>query len=156
VRDLDIAEVAQRSGVPASALRYYEEKGLIVSVGRRGLRRLFDPGVLERLALIALGRSAGFSLDEIARMFAPNGRPKIDRQMLAHKAEELDGTIRKLSSMRDGLRHAAACPAPSHMECPTFRRLLGLAASESIGGRDKKAKRRVACRGRSALSGCKR
>ena len=121
---MDIAEVAKRSGVPASTLRFYEEKGLIASVGRRGLRRLFDPGVLERLALIALGRSAGFSLDEIARMFAPDGRPQIDRRVLAAKAEELDGTIRKLSAMRDGLRHAAVCPAPSHMECPTFRRLM--------------------------------
>jgi DNA-binding transcriptional MerR regulator len=79
VRDLDIAEVAQRSGVPASTLRFYEEKGLIASIGRRGLRRLFDPGVLERLALIALGRAAGFSLDEIARMFAPDGRPRARR-----------------------------------------------------------------------------
>ena len=69
VRDLDIAEVAQRSGVPASALRFYEEKGLIRSIGRRGLRRLFDPGVIEQLALIALGQASGFSLDEIAGMF---------------------------------------------------------------------------------------
>lgn len=137
MRDLDIAEVAKRSGVPASALRYYEERGLIVSVGRRGLRRLFDAGVLERLALIALGRSAGLSLDEIARMFAPNGRPQIDRQLLAAKADELDGRIRQLTSMRDGLRHAAACPAPSHMECPRFRRLLGI-ASATVGGRRKK------------------
>ena len=80
---MDIAEVARRSGVPASTLRFYEEKGLIASVGRRGLRRVFDPGVLERLALIALGGAAGFSLDEIAHMFAPDGRPSIDRQMLA-------------------------------------------------------------------------
>ncbi|WP_374693679.1 helix-turn-helix domain-containing protein [Microbulbifer sp. TB1203] len=139
MRDLDIAEVAQRSGMPASTLRFYEEKGLITSVGRRGLRRLFDPGVLERLALIALGRDAGFSLDEIALMFAPDGRPSIDRRMLSDKAEELDGTIRKLSAMRDGLRHAAACPAPSHMECPTFRRILRAAASGAIGARGKRA-----------------
>ena len=51
--------MAQRSGVPASTLRFYEEKGLIASTGRQGLRRLFDPGVLERLALIALGSAAG-------------------------------------------------------------------------------------------------
>jgi DNA-binding transcriptional MerR regulator len=126
---MDITEVARQSGVPASTLRFYEEKGLISSVGRRGLRRTFDSRVLERLALIALGSAAGFSLDEIARMFMPDGRPRIDRQMLAAKARELDGTIRKLSAMRDGLRHAAACPAPSHMECPTFRRLLAAAAS---------------------------
>jgi DNA-binding transcriptional MerR regulator len=136
---LDIAEVAQRSGVPASTLRFYEEKGLIASTGRRGLRRLFDPGVLQQLALIALWRSAGFSLDEIALLFSPQGQPRIDRQMLAAKAQELDRTIRRLSAMRDSLRHAAACPAPSHMECPTFRRLLRAAASDAAGARRKRA-----------------
>ncbi len=129
MRELDIGEVAQRSGLPASALRFYEEKGLIASIGRRGLRRVFDAGVLEKLALIALGRSAGFSLDEIALMFTSDGRPDIDRQMLNTKAKQLDKTIRKLSTMRDGLLHAAACPAPSHLECPTFRRILRAAAS---------------------------
>ncbi len=135
---MDIAQVARQSGVPASTLRFYEEKGLIASTGRSGLRRLFDPGVLERLALIAVGRAAGFSLDEIARMFAPQGSPRIDRKMLADKADELDRTIRKLSAMRDGLRHAAACPAPSHMECPKFRRLVRAAATGAIGPRRRK------------------
>jgi DNA-binding transcriptional MerR regulator len=138
MKDLDISEVAQRSGVPASTLRFYEEKGLLATTGRRGLRRLFDAGVLERLALIALGRASGFSLDEIARMFAPDGRPRIDRKLLAAKADELDGTIRELSAMRDGLRHAVACKAPSHMECPTFRRLLRAAADGTIRARGKK------------------
>jgi DNA-binding transcriptional MerR regulator len=124
--------VAQRSGVAASTLRFYEQKGLIASIGRRGLRRVFAPGVLERLALIALGRAAGFSLEEIALMFAPDGRVRIDRQMLAAKAEELERTISKLSAMRDGLRHAAACPAPSHMECPNFRRYLQAAAARKV------------------------
>src|SRR5688500_2586664 len=103
---MDISEVARRSGVPASTLRYYEEKKLIESIGRRGLRRLFEPNVLERLGLIAVGRAAGFSLDEMAAMF------------------ELDVMVRRLAAMRDGLRHAAACPAPSHMECPKFRRIV--------------------------------
>ena len=134
---MDIAEVAQQSGIPASTLRFYEEKGLIVSTGRRGLRRTFDGGVLERLALISLGGAAGFSLDEIARMFAPDGRLRIERPMLAAKARELDTTIRRLTAMRDGLRHAAACPAPSHMECPTFRRLLRAAAAGGFGARMK-------------------
>ena len=124
---MDIAEVAQRSGIPASTLRFYEEKGLIASSGRRGLRRLFASNVLERLALISLGSAAGFSLDEIARMFGADGRPRIDRELLAARAKDLDRTIRKLTAMRDGLHHAAACPAPSHLECPTFRRLLGIA-----------------------------
>lgn len=132
MRDLDIGEVAQRSGVPVSTLRFYEDKGLIASIGRQGLRRQFDSRVLERLALIALGRSAGFSLDEIALMFAPDGKPRIDRRLLSAKAQELDQTIRELSAIRDGLRHAAACPAPSHMECPTFRRLLKAAITGNV------------------------
>ncbi|MDQ0142916.1 helix-turn-helix domain-containing protein [Cupriavidus necator] len=139
MQSLDIAEVARQAGVPASTLRYYEEKGLIASIGRRGMRRVFDAGVLERLALIALGRAAGFSLDDIAQMFSPQGRPRIDRQRLAARADELDRTIRKLTAMRDGLRHAAACPAPSHMECPTFRRIVQAAATGAIGGRRERA-----------------
>lgn len=138
MRPLDIADVAQRSGVAASTLRFYEEKGLIASIGRRGLRRQFAPGVLERLALIALGRAAGFSLKEIGFMFAPDGQLHIDRPMLTAKAEELDRTISKLSAMRDDLRHAAACPAPSHMECPNFRRRL-----QSAAGRKFTEKRRL-------------
>lgn len=126
---MDIVEVARRTGVPASALRYYEKKGLIRSVGRTGLRRTFDDGVLERLALIALGQSAGLSLDEIAQMFAADGSPRVDRALLAARADEIDARIRRMTAMRDGLRHAADCRAVDHMACPKFRRLLGLAAS---------------------------
>jgi len=123
---MDIAEVAKRSGMPASKLRYYEEKGLIASVGRQGLRRTFAPGVLEQLALIALGQTAGFSLDEIAQMFSADGRPNIDRKMLAAKADQVDALIKRPQAMSNGLRHAVNCPAPSHMECPSFRKLLQL------------------------------
>lgn len=129
---MDIAEVAKASGLPASTLRFYEEKGLIQSHGRQGLRRLFTSAVLGRLALISLGRNAGFSLDEIGLMFTPNG-PDIDRQLLSAKADELDKKIRELSAMRDGLRHAAACKAPDHFECPKFLRLLNLAAKRRPG-----------------------
>jgi DNA-binding transcriptional MerR regulator len=144
--DLDINEVSRRSGVPASTLRFYDEKRLIVSTGRRGLRRLFGPEVLERLALIALGRAAGFSLDEIVRMLRAGARPNIDRHMLVAKAEELDRKIRELTVMRNGLRHAAACRAPSHMECPTFRRILRAAASGALESKQVRVPKPVAKR----------
>lgn len=143
---LDIAEVSRLSGQPASALRFYEEKKLIHSVGRSGLKRLFEPEILERLGLIALGQTAGFSLEEIRQMFAPMGKVDIRREKLAAKADELDRRIKHLTAMRDGLRHAAHCPAPSHLECPTFRRLVHAAARgqlrppENMSGR--KAHRR--------------
>ncbi|MDM4772397.1 helix-turn-helix domain-containing protein [Solimonas sp. SE-A11] len=144
MRELDIAEVAERSGVPASTLRYYEEKGLVAPIGRRGLRRVFDAGVLDRLALVSLGRIAGFSLEEITRMFAPDGRPRIDRTALVARADELDQRIRRLQSVSRGLRHAAACKAPSHMECPSFRRILKAAADGALerpGGKKPKARK---------------
>ncbi|AMO21984.1 helix-turn-helix domain-containing protein [Ramlibacter solisilvae] len=129
---MDIAEVAKRSGVPASALRFYEEKGLIASTGRAGLRRTFAAGVLDRLSLIALGRAAGFSLDEIKGMFAADGRANIDRRALAGKADDIDATIRRLQALSSGLRHAAVCPAPNHSECPTFKRLLRAAGAGKL------------------------
>lgn len=142
MRDLDITAVAKRSGVPASTLRYYEEKGLIRSIGRAGLRRVFDQRVLERLALIALGRAAGFSLEEMAGMFTADGKPRIDKRLLAAKAAELDQTIRKLSAVREGLLHAADCRAPSHLECPTFQRILRVAASGKLVDKSRRSVRR--------------
>ncbi|MES2245183.1 MAG: helix-turn-helix domain-containing protein [Pseudomonadota bacterium] len=136
---MDIAEVAKKSGLPASALRYYEEKGLITSAGRQGLRRTFAPGVLDQLALIALGQAAGFSLDDIGAMFSPDGQASIDRKSLSAKADELDNTIKRLKAMRNGLRHAAVCPAPSHAECPTFQRLLRSAAAGQLKPRARRA-----------------
>ena len=133
--DIDIAEVARRAGVAASALRYNEKMGLITSLGPEGTRRRFAPAVLNQLALIALGQAAGLSLDEIKAMLSPHGGPKIDRPLLAAKADELDTTIRHLRAVSRGLRHAAACPARSHAECPTFQQLLKTAASGALDRR---------------------
>ncbi len=121
---LDIGEVAARSGMKPSALRYYEETGLISSVSRHGLRRQFPPEVLLQLKLIAMAKSAGFSLEEIAGMFGRNGMPELPRDVFREKAAEIDRQIHELSALRETLRHVADCRAPSHMECPSFRRLL--------------------------------
>ncbi|MEO4047816.1 helix-turn-helix domain-containing protein [Pseudomonas sp. CAU 1711] len=126
---MDIAEVAKRSGLPASTLRFYEEKGLVRVLNQQGERRRFGPQILDQLALISLGQSAGFSLEEIRSMLTSNGEPNIDRQALLAKADEIDASIKRLRAMSRGLRHAAACPAPSYAECPTFQRLLKAAAA---------------------------
>lgn len=122
---MDIHEVSKCTGLPASAIRFYEEKGLIRSVGRKGLRRLFSQNILQRLALIALAGNAGFTLAEIKAMGVPHGTT-IDRTLLLRKAEELDRKIKTMTTMRDGLRHAAACKARNHFECPKFLRLLSI------------------------------
>ena len=121
---MDIGEVSERSGVPPSALRYYEEIGLIESIGRRGLRRQFGPDVILKLSLISLGQSAGFSLAEIAGMFYPNGEIDVPRDKLRGRVDQLDQQIEDLTTLRNLLRHVADCPEPRHLECRRFRSLL--------------------------------
>ncbi|MDP9791346.1 DNA-binding transcriptional MerR regulator [Agrobacterium tumefaciens] len=137
---LDIGEVAAQSGIKPSALRYYEEAGLISSVSRHGMRRQFPPEVLLQLKLVAMGKSAGFSLDEIAGMFGVNGLPDLPRDVLHQKADAIDRQIHELTALRDTLRHVADCPAPSHMECPTFRRLINVAGKREKIERPKRGR----------------
>lgn len=126
-KTVDIGEVASRSGMPPSTLRYYEEIGLIHSVGRHGLRRLYDQRVFERLDFIALGQRAGFPLEDISRMFTTDGGYNVDREQLVAKADDLDQRIKELSAIRDLLRHAAKCPETHHSDCSKFQQLLRLA-----------------------------
>lgn len=118
---MDIADVARRTGVPASTLRYYAKKGLLESLAGPGQRRQFAADVADRLALIALGQAAGFSLDEVGAMLVDL---RVDREKLVEKADEIDAQVRRLQAMSKGLRHAAACPAQDHLACPTFQRLM--------------------------------
>ncbi|ABF65346.1 transcriptional regulator, MerR family [Ruegeria sp. TM1040] len=124
---LDIGEVAKQSGTKPSTLRYYEDKGLIQSLSRNGLRRQYGPMVLEQLALIALGKQGGFSLDEIGAMFGPEGQPEIARTELDARADEIQRQAQRLEALSDMMRHVATCPASNHMECDKFQRLLRLA-----------------------------
>lgn len=135
---LDIGEVCRRTGVPPSTLRYYEEIGLIRSVGRHGLRRQFDADAIQQLALISLGKVAGFSLAEISGMFGKDGAPDLPRAALNERADALERQIRNLTTLRNALRHVAECPAETHMDCPKFRRLLRMVAQAKLStGRQK-------------------
>lgn len=148
---MDISEVVRRTGVPASTLRFYEKKGLISATRGTGERRHFALSVLDQLGLIALGQAGGLSLDDIGAMLSPAGAPKVDRNLLMTKADEIDATIKRLRAMSEGLRHAAECPAPSHAQCPTFQRLVKLAAAARL-----KQHRATTPRGRQARGDCAR
>lgn len=129
---MDISEVARRTGVAASTLRFYEKKGLISATRSAGDRRYFAPHVLDQLGLIALGQAGGLSLDEIGAMLSLSGVPKVDKTVLIAKADEIDATVKRLRAMSEGLRHAAECPAPSHAQCPTFQRLVKVASAARL------------------------
>ncbi|MCE8419161.1 helix-turn-helix domain-containing protein [Rhodovulum sulfidophilum] len=124
---LDITELSRRTGLPASTLRYYEEIGLIRSSGRRGLKRVFEEEVSTRLALVSLGRTAGFSLSDIRGLIGAEGQPELDRTTLARQADKLDEQIKEMTVLRDGIRHIVTCTADNHLDCPRFKRIMRVA-----------------------------
>ena len=73
-------------------------------------------------------------MDEIAGILGSEKTLDVDRDLLLNKASELDEMIQKLVAIRDGMKHAATYTAPSHLECPRFRRLMNLAATGAIKG----------------------
>ncbi len=121
---LDIADVAERSGLAPSALRFYEKRGLITSTGRNGLRRTYQPDVLDRLALITCARTAGFTIAEINRFLRATPGDAAIRASMAAKARALEDDIARLTRMRDSLDHASTCTHEPLVECPDFKRAL--------------------------------
>jgi DNA-binding transcriptional MerR regulator len=119
--ELDIAEVAERTGMTASALRFYERRGLIESTGRHGLRRTFARDVVDRIVLIGCAQAAGFTLSQIARFLVATPGDAELRKRMADKARELDQDIARLTRMRDSLSHASTCTHTPLIECTEFK-----------------------------------
>jgi DNA-binding transcriptional MerR regulator len=117
---LDIAEVAQRSGLTPSTLRFYEKKGLIEPDARIGLRRAYRPEILTRLARIRGARTAGFTLAQIAEILSDRPADSALRSMLAERAREVDEQIVRLTAVRNGLQHAMTCRHQPLSTCPHF------------------------------------
>jgi DNA-binding transcriptional MerR regulator len=122
---LDIGEVSRRSGLAASALRFYERKGLIAAAGRNGLRRSYVPEMLDRLALITCARGAGFTIAELGEFLRAKPSDTLLKQRLAAKEREVDAKLGQLTRLRDSLRHAAGCDHDPLVECPEFKRAVG-------------------------------
>lgn len=129
-----IGEAARRLGINASALRYYEERGLLRPTARQGGRRVYDSEQLRRLAFIQTMRQLGASLDSAAAVLDQPG----DRWREAVRAQidSFDELIARAAGARDFLRHALHCPADHPVrECPRMiealdRRLAGTTVAE--------------------------
>ena len=134
---MDIGELARQSGAAPSALRFYEEKGLIRSSGRHGLRRQYEPEVLDQVALITLGRSAGLTLDEIGQMLTVGGRAKVDRQLLTDRADAIDDQIRQADHHPRGTASRGRLPGARSSGLPEVPSVDGARGAE--GGRHAEA-----------------
>jgi DNA-binding transcriptional MerR regulator len=120
---LDIGEVASRSGMAPSALRFYESEHIIASADRKGLRRQFRPDVLTTLAVVAMCRQAGFTLEEVKLVLATGGAPSW-KAFAERKRDELRTQADHLDAMADQLDHALRCPSPNVFDCEHFRAAL--------------------------------
>jgi MerR family transcriptional regulator, redox-sensitive transcriptional activator SoxR len=115
---LTIGEVAQRAGVAATTLRYYEQIGLIPAPARLGGQRRYNGSVLTRLEVIRLCKSAGFALDEIQLLFADDapGRP-VSRALAEAKLAEIDAQMESLARARAVIEWGMRCTCPSIDAC---------------------------------------
>jgi MerR family transcriptional regulator, redox-sensitive transcriptional activator SoxR len=122
VAELTIGEVAVRSGVAPSALRFYERQGLIESARTDGNQRRYDRAVLRRIAFIQAGRAAGVTLAEIHASLAglPTSRTptRKDWERLSNKwRNDLDSRIETLQALRDRLTTCIGCGCLSIDQC---------------------------------------
>jgi MerR family transcriptional regulator, redox-sensitive transcriptional activator SoxR len=119
---LPISEVARRSGVAASALRFYEERGLISSVRTNSTRRQYPRAVLRRIAFIVFAQRIGLSLEEIGAELAklPEGRTPSGRdwaKLSASWTERVEQRIAELELLKDGLTECIGCGCLSLDRC---------------------------------------
>jgi len=107
---MTIGEVAKRTGLRASAIRYYERKGLLPKPGRASGQRRYDSAVLDRIAVLERAKACGFSLIEIATLFHDEGRHSTKwRQLAEKKIAELDASLERIAAMKDLLRKGCQC-----------------------------------------------
>jgi DNA-binding transcriptional MerR regulator len=120
-----IGELARRTGVATSALRYYERIGLLPPAERAGQRRRYPGSSAERVALIRLYQDAGFTLAEIGRLLTAMSRGRSGWGQLAErKIAELDARIADAQRAKKLIEHALECPHRELLTCPNFRSAL--------------------------------
>jgi DNA-binding transcriptional MerR regulator len=123
--ELSITELRARTGLAASALRFYERKGLLRATGRVGGKRCYDESAVEQVAFVDLLKMAGFTLSEIAVFVGPAGRTTPDwRDMAVAKLRELDDRAREIQQAQTVLRHTLGCPHDRLDDCPVHRSVL--------------------------------
>ncbi|WP_213269704.1 redox-sensitive transcriptional activator SoxR [Hyphomonas sp.] len=122
---LTIGELAARTGVAVSALRYYEERGLVRSLRPAGRHRRFLRSDIRRVSFIKIAQSLGLTIEDVARAFAalPEGRTPTASDWRAISADiraVLDRRIAELENMRGKLNNCIGCGCLSLKRCALY------------------------------------
>jgi DNA-binding transcriptional MerR regulator len=131
---LSIGELSERTGVSTTALRYYDELGLVRPAARAAGRRRYAASAVRDVGVILVFREVGFSLAEIGRFIA--GERQSQRDMIDHKVAELAEQQHRIEVARTALEHGRQCPASEPMQCSRFWSIIegrqrGLSPEES-------------------------
>jgi DNA-binding transcriptional MerR regulator len=124
-RQLTIGELAKRTGVATSALRYYEELGLIPAPGRVSGQRRYPESAVGLVGVILLLRDVGFSLGE-SKAFLGSRTQTVDswRRLTQGKLANLDEQIAKAQTAKEAITHALHCPHDDITTCPNFTNVI--------------------------------
>jgi DNA-binding transcriptional MerR regulator len=121
---MTIGAVAALSGRRPSAIRYYEQIGLLPPAARASGRRVYGPDIVRTLAVIETGQRAGLTLGEIKALLSatPEDEAAIERlrEVAIRKLPQVKELIERTGIVRDWLEAAARCECPSLDECPLF------------------------------------
>ena len=134
-RFLSIGELAERTGVATTALRYYDELALVRPADRASGRRRYTTSAVAEVGVIRLLREVGFTLTEIGSLMRAGDRAS-RHEMVDRKLGELTEQQRRIEVARVVLEHAQACPSGDPLRCPRLQsvvesRLRGLPLEES-------------------------
>jgi DNA-binding transcriptional MerR regulator len=118
---LTIGELASRTGVSTSALRYYDELGLVRPARRVSGHRRYAADAVGAVAVVRLLQEVGFTLAETKRLLGSRRRsPDAWRALAVRKSEDLRHRIAREEAARQAIEHSLVCPAKDVLDCPTF------------------------------------
>lgn len=124
MQEIDIGELSSEVGISTAAIRFYESKGLIKSIGRKGLRRQYSRHVIQTILLIKILKNGGLSLREIEEIFLDNNKININRGLIDSKVIEIEEKVRNLKNLLQILQHVKSCPYKEHLLCPDFIKMI--------------------------------
>jgi DNA-binding transcriptional MerR regulator len=117
---LTIGELARRTGITTSALRYYDELGLVRPSGRVSGHRRYGVDAIATVGAIRFLQEVGFTLAETKLMASRKRSPAAWRALAVRKSEELRHRIAREEAARQAIEHAIVCPKEDILDCPNF------------------------------------
>jgi DNA-binding transcriptional MerR regulator len=118
---LTIGELAQRTGVTTSALRYYDELGLVRPAQRVSGHRRYALDAITAVGVVRFLQEVGFTLAEAKDLLVSRSRsPVAWRSLAARKSEELRHRIAREEAARQAIEHSLVCPKDDFLDCPNF------------------------------------